>query len=103
MRPLTNFTPIKKFDDNQSIFITGGTGFIGKLLIQQLLRECSDITYIYLLIRTKKGRSMIEYTKELLEELVSYYILVLFLIYTKLLYLLLLLLYLIIISPLIQL
>ncbi|XP_035741463.1 fatty acyl-CoA reductase wat-like [Vespa mandarinia] len=60
-------TPIQKFYSGQSIFITGGTGFIGKLLIEKLLRDCPGITCIYLLIRTKKGKSVHERMKELTE------------------------------------
>ncbi|XP_047370028.1 LOW QUALITY PROTEIN: fatty acyl-CoA reductase wat-like, partial [Vespa velutina] len=60
-------TPIQKFYSGQSIFITGGTGFIGKLLIEKLLRECPGIACIYLLIRTKKGKSVLQRMKELIE------------------------------------
>ncbi|XP_046837351.1 fatty acyl-CoA reductase wat-like isoform X2 [Vespa crabro] len=59
-------TPIQKFYNGQSIFITGGTGFIGKLLIEKLLRECPGITCIYLLIRAKKGKSVHQRMKELI-------------------------------------
>lgn len=40
----------------RSIFITGGTGFMGKVLIEKLLRSCPGIEKIYVLIRpSKKG------------------------------------------------
>lgn len=39
----------------KTIFITGGSGFLGKVLIEKLLRKCPDIERIYLLLRTKKG------------------------------------------------
>lgn len=39
----------------KKLFITGGTGFVGKLIIEKLLRSCPDIDTIYMLIRTKKG------------------------------------------------
>ncbi|XP_065078984.1 putative fatty acyl-CoA reductase CG5065 [Ochlerotatus camptorhynchus] len=38
-----------------SLFITGATGFMGKVLVEKLLRDCADLKCIYLLIRTKKG------------------------------------------------
>ncbi|XP_011707146.1 PREDICTED: putative fatty acyl-CoA reductase CG5065 [Wasmannia auropunctata] len=50
-------TPIQSFYAGQSVFITGGTGFLGKILIEKLLRSCSDIEAIYLLIRSKKDKS----------------------------------------------
>ncbi|KAH8394392.1 hypothetical protein KR222_001129 [Zaprionus bogoriensis] len=40
---------------DQEIFVTGGTGFVGKALIEKLLRSCSTLSKIYVLIRPKKG------------------------------------------------
>ena len=36
---------------NSTIFITGGTGFIGKVTLEKILRLFPDISKIYLLIR----------------------------------------------------
>ncbi|XP_012265217.2 fatty acyl-CoA reductase wat-like [Athalia rosae] len=51
-------TPIQEFYAHQKVFITGGTGFLGKVLIEKLLRSCPDISTIYLLIRSKKGKDV---------------------------------------------
>ncbi|KAK4878572.1 hypothetical protein RN001_011078 [Aquatica leii] len=48
---------IKEFYANQSIFITGGTGFIGKVLIEKLLRSCPKLDKIYVLIKGKRGKT----------------------------------------------
>ncbi|XP_071582638.1 putative fatty acyl-CoA reductase CG5065 isoform X1 [Temnothorax nylanderi] len=40
----------------QKILVTGGTGFLGKVLIEKFLRCLPDIAHIYMLIRTKKGK-----------------------------------------------
>jgi fatty acyl-CoA reductase len=40
---------------NKSIFITGSTGFLGKLLIEKLLFTCPEIKNIYCLVREKNG------------------------------------------------
>jgi thioester reductase-like protein len=48
---------IASFYKNKSIFITGATGFIGKVLIEKLLRSCYDLDKIYLLVRSKKGHN----------------------------------------------
>ncbi|XP_011865825.1 PREDICTED: putative fatty acyl-CoA reductase CG5065 isoform X3 [Vollenhovia emeryi] len=50
-------TPIQSFYAGQTIFITGGTGFLGKILIEKLLRSCPDISTIYILIRSKKDKN----------------------------------------------
>ncbi|XP_046615044.1 fatty acyl-CoA reductase wat-like isoform X1 [Neodiprion virginianus] len=51
-------TPIQEFYADQKVFITGGTGFLGKILIEKLLRSCPELSTIYLLIRTKKGKDV---------------------------------------------
>ncbi|KAJ3619069.1 hypothetical protein MTP99_005856 [Tenebrio molitor] len=48
---------IGKFYKEQSIFLTGGTGFLGKILIEKLLRQCWDLKKIYVLVRPKKDKS----------------------------------------------
>ncbi|XP_031839104.1 fatty acyl-CoA reductase wat [Nomia melanderi] len=63
-----NLTPIQKFYNGQSIFVTGGTGFMGKLLIEKLLRECSGISVIYILVRPKKGKDVHQRVEELFDD-----------------------------------
>lgn len=46
---------ISDWFSNQSVFITGGTGFMGKILISKLLLSCPDIGDIFIVIRKKKG------------------------------------------------
>jgi len=38
----------------RTVFITGATGFVGKIIVEKLLRSCPDVAKIYLLIRAKK-------------------------------------------------
>lgn len=86
-------TPIQNFFDGTSIFITGGTGelilhlnfgsiintidiipppgFMGKVLIEKLLRSCPTIESIYLLIRQKKGKDIHTRVEELFDDPVS--------------------------------
>ncbi|XP_015178305.1 PREDICTED: putative fatty acyl-CoA reductase CG5065 [Polistes dominula] len=56
---------VAKFFAGRSIFITGGTGFIGKVLIEKLLRSCPEIDKLYLLIRDKKGVNIEERLKKI--------------------------------------
>ena len=57
---------IAEYYTNKSIFITGGTGFIGKVLIEKLLRSCYDLKTIYVLVRNKKGQNPQNRLNELL-------------------------------------
>ncbi|CAH2056547.1 unnamed protein product, partial [Iphiclides podalirius] len=45
---------IQKFYEGSNIFLTGGSGFIGKFIIEKLFRTCA-ISTIYVLIRSKKN------------------------------------------------
>lgn len=47
------FDRIEESFKNQNILITGGTGFLGKVIVEKFLRCLPDIKQIYLLIRTK--------------------------------------------------
>ncbi|CAB3363817.1 Hypothetical predicted protein [Cloeon dipterum] len=51
-------SPMQQFYADKSIFLTGGTGFMGKVISEKLLRTCPDIRTIYLLIRPKKGKEI---------------------------------------------
>lgn len=63
-------TPIQEFYAGQKIFITGGTGFLGKILIEKLLRSCPDLSTIYLLIRPKKEKNVERRMNDLFEDLI---------------------------------
>ncbi|KAK8780279.1 hypothetical protein V5799_018380 [Amblyomma americanum] len=60
--PPTSFFPdgngdsqVARFYQDRTVFLTGGTGFIGKVLLEKLLRSCPGLKQVYLLIRTKRG------------------------------------------------
>lgn len=55
---VTNHRPsVKDFYAHKEIFITGGTGYLGKVIIEKLLRSCPQLKRIFVLIRPKKGHS----------------------------------------------
>ncbi|CAH2235697.1 jg1978 [Pararge aegeria aegeria] len=54
-RDLEDVPTIPEYYKGKTIFITGGTGFMGKVLLEKLLYSCTDLDRIYLLMRPKKG------------------------------------------------
>nr|XP_018903111.1 PREDICTED: putative fatty acyl-CoA reductase CG5065 [Bemisia tabaci] len=58
---------IANFFDGRHILITGATGFIGKVLVEKLLRSCPKLSKIYLLMRPKKGVDIQTRLKNLLD------------------------------------
>lgn len=48
---------IAEFFKDRSVFITGSTGLMGKVLVWKLLKSCPEIKAIYVLIRPKRGKS----------------------------------------------
>ena len=58
---------IAGFYRDRSIFITGATGFMGKVLVEKLLRCCPSVKTLYLLMRPKSGNDI----RTRLEELIS--------------------------------
>ncbi|CAK1546361.1 unnamed protein product [Leptosia nina] len=49
------------------LLVTGGTGFVGKALLEKLLRSCPGIETVYVLMRPKRGLSVEQRYKELLK------------------------------------
>lgn len=59
-------TSVGDFYAGKTVFITGGTGFMGKVLLEKLLRSCHGVSRIYLLIRPKRGQNAHERLQQLL-------------------------------------
>ncbi|CAD6995064.1 unnamed protein product [Ceratitis capitata] len=55
---------MQNFYENKSVFITGGSGFLGRVIIEQILRK-ADVKCIYMLIRSKRGISSTDRIKKI--------------------------------------
>lgn len=62
-------TELQRFYTGTNIFITGSTGFMGKMLLEKLLRTCTGIENIYLLIRPKKNKDIHTRVEDLFDDL----------------------------------
>ncbi|KAJ8961661.1 hypothetical protein NQ318_021259, partial [Aromia moschata] len=58
---------IIEFYREKTVLVTGGTGFLGKMLTEKLLRTCA-VDRVYLIVRPKKGLSPEERVQSLFEE-----------------------------------
>lgn len=59
-------TSIRHFYSGRSIFLTGGTGFLGKFLVYRLLTTSPGLNKIYVLLRGKRGKNFTERAEQYL-------------------------------------
>jgi len=53
-----NSLNIKEFYRNKTILVTGTTGFVGKVILEKLLRSCPDFKRIYLMVRPRPNMTL---------------------------------------------
>ncbi|XP_065172075.1 putative fatty acyl-CoA reductase CG5065 [Atheta coriaria] len=58
---------VAKAFEGKTVFITGGTGLVGKVLVDKILRCCRGVKKMFLLVRAKKGKSGMERIDSLFE------------------------------------
>lgn len=61
---------IVKFFRDSTVFLTGGTGFLGKVIVNKLFSTC-QVSCVYLLVRKKASKCITERLQELLKDPVS--------------------------------
>lgn len=61
---------IQEFYSERSVFLTGASGFLGKQVLEKLLRSC-NVKNAYVLVRPKKGKSTQDRRDELIKSEVS--------------------------------
>ncbi|CAG2066379.1 unnamed protein product, partial [Timema podura] len=57
MIDISEGSKIAEFYKGQTLFITGASGFMGKVLLEKILYACPGIVRIYILVRPKRGKS----------------------------------------------
>lgn len=62
---------IAEFYRDKCVFVTGASGFLGKVLVEKLLRSCEDVQTVYVLIREKKGKDVHTRMDEIYGDVVS--------------------------------
>lgn len=50
---------IKSFYTNKNVFVTGATGYLGKVLIEKLLRDCTDMGKMFIMLRANSQNDAI--------------------------------------------
>ncbi|CAG9815212.1 unnamed protein product [Phaedon cochleariae] len=61
-------TEIQEFYKGANVFITGSTGFLGKILLEKLLRSCPEVSTLYVLVRNKKGKNLHTRVEEIFDD-----------------------------------
>ncbi len=49
---------VKEFYKDKTILISGCTGYLGKIVLEKIIRTCRDYRACYVLIRDKRGTSI---------------------------------------------
>lgn len=67
LKEVSSRTGIREFYAGKNVMVTGATGFMGKVLVEKLLRSIPEIGNVYILVREKRGKT----SKERLDNLLS--------------------------------
>ncbi|XP_061767965.1 fatty acyl-CoA reductase 1 isoform X2 [Nerophis ophidion] len=58
---------VAEYYAGKNVLITGATGFMGKVLVEKLLRSCPKVRALFLLVRPKAGQSMQQRVDDMLK------------------------------------
>lgn len=63
---IVKMVSIPEYYEGKNILLTGATGFLGKVLLEKLLRSCPKVNSVYVLVRQKAGQTPQERVEEIL-------------------------------------
>ena len=69
---MAELNPTQQFYAGKTIFITGGAGFMGKVLIEKLLYACSEVKELIVLMRPKRDKSASQRVEDFVKLPVSF-------------------------------
>ncbi|XP_055916268.1 uncharacterized protein LOC129949069 [Eupeodes corollae] len=53
---MVQLTPVQEYYKGKTVFITGASGFMGKVLLEKLLYSCSELKEVIIMMRPKRGK-----------------------------------------------
>lgn len=54
---MEQLTPVQRFYEGKTVFITGASGFMGKVLLEKLLYACHPLKEVIIIVRAKRGKT----------------------------------------------
>ena len=66
-RSFEGLAPVPGLFAGKDVLVTGASGFLGRVLIEKLLRSCPDIGNVYLLLRPKRGVPALQRVRDIVD------------------------------------